>query len=478
MVFVSSCQSPTSSDPDIISKQDVEILIGTFRGNEERNFYGWGEPSGLNIIWKFYLGEGETVISRKLGSRTWTGAGWTGQPLLVREGSDTFLIQGAYDHNIRKLNAVTGEEIWKYSFDDVVKGTGTLWINHNSAEPENSIMLFQGSRLGLGNYLDSDHIPCFRAISYFTGKELWRLDVKWTDSYSRDADGSGLVISDTLYMALENSLLTVIDPDPGKAAIKDSMLQPQIIRELVLYTEEDVIAHKNNVVTESSPARLRDHLYIASGAGHVYGYNLKTGEIDWDFYIGSDIDGSVVVTSDSCLLVPVEKQYIQGQGGVFKLNPEKDPAHSVIWYFPVEDTLFESWEGGVISTPGINDMYIMPEKPKLAAITALDGFVYIIRHDVTDTANTAKGPDGITDYPIPALVAKLETGPSISSPVITDNRIITAGYNGIFLYSYDDSCNFTLIGKYASAFEASPVIWDNRIYIASRDGFLYCFGIK
>jgi len=478
MVFLSSCQSPPGSKPDIKSKQDVEILIGTFRGNEERNFYGWGEPSGLDIIWKFYLGEGETVISRKLGSRIWAGAGWTGQPLMVREGPDTFLIQGAYDHNLRKLSAATGEEIWKYSFDDVVKGTGTLWMNPHSAEPENSLILFQGSRLGAGNFLDSEHIPSFRAISYFSGQELWRLDVKWTDSYSRDADGSGLVIDDTLYMALENSLLTVINPDPLKAEVRDSMLQPEIIRELVLYTEEDVIAHKKNVVTEASPARLKDHLFVASGAGHVYGYNLNNGEIDWDFFIGSDLDGSVVVTSDSCLLVPVEKQYIPGRGGVFKLNPAMEPEHSVIWYFAVQDTLYEGWEGGVIGTPGINDSYIQENDMKLAAIPSLDGFTYIIRHDKIDPGKTTEGPDGETTFPVPLLVAQLETGASISSPVLTGNRLITAGYEGIYLYSYDSSGIFTLLDKYCSVFEASPVTWGDRIYIAARDGYLYCFGIK
>ena len=248
-VFFFSCPSPPGVEPDIQEDEDIEIIIGTFRGNEERNFYGTGEPSGLDIMWKFFLGEGETVISRNIGLKLWAGAGWTGQPLLVREGADTFLIQGAYDHNLRKLNAANGMEIWKYSFDDVIKGTGTLWKNPNSSEPDNKIILFQGSRLGVGNYLDSEHIPSFRAVSYFTGNELWRLDVKWTDSYSRDADGSGLAIRDTLYMALENSLLTVINPDPVNAAIKDSMLQPEIISEVLLYADEDVKAHKKNVVT-------------------------------------------------------------------------------------------------------------------------------------------------------------------------------------------------------------------------------------
>jgi len=112
---------------------------------------------------------------------------------------------------------------------------------------------------------------------------MWRLDVKWTDSYSRDADGSPLIINDTVYTGLENSLFTVLNPDPDSAVMKDNMLQPYIIQERLLYRKEDVLDHKNNIVTESSPCRLGNHIYISSGSGHVWGYNLKSRELDWDF---------------------------------------------------------------------------------------------------------------------------------------------------------------------------------------------------
>ena len=398
--------------------------------------------------------------------------------MFLSSHSDTFLIQGANDHHLRKINAVSGEEIWRYEFDDVVKGTGTVWINEHNINSEEGVMIFQGSRLGVNNFLDSRHVPSFRAISYFTGNELWRLDVKWTDSYSRDADGSGLVIDDTLYMALENSLLTVIDPCPSKASVTDSMLQPLIISETILYSPEDVVDHNNNVVTEASPARLGNRLYIASGAGHVYGYNLITKKIEWDFFIGSDLDGSVVVTSDGCLLVSVEKQYIKGPGGVFKLNPDLEPEDAVVWYFPVRDTLYYGWEGGVIGTAAVNDNYIAPGQRKLAAFAALDGFTYVVDHSSIDTSVLATGPDSIRSYPTPVLVARLKTGPSISSPVITENRLIAAGYSGLSLFSYNEESEFILLDKFPAAFEASPVIWDKRVFIASRNGYLYCFGEK
>ena len=96
-------------------------------------------------------------------------------------------------------------------------------------------------------------------------------------------------------------------------------------------------------------------MYIASGSGHIYCCNLKTDSLDWDFYIGpSDIDGSAIVTNDSCLLISVEKQYIKGNGGVFKLTPRKKPSECVEWCFPVKGTKISSWESGVIKSDGFN----------------------------------------------------------------------------------------------------------------------------
>ncbi len=454
----------------------IKILIPTFLGNEKRNYYGNKAPSDLSLNWKLYLGQGQTVISRKLGSRIWAGAGWTGQPLLVEEDTILFIIQGAFDHNLKKINANSGQIIWEYKFDDVVKGTGTIWSNNKSDTGDNQLVILQGSRLGVGNYLDSDHIPSFRAVSYFTGKELWRLDVKWTDSYSRDVDGSALVIDDTVYIGLENSLFTILNPDPDYADTLDGMLQPQIIREITLYEKKDAIAHRNNVVTESSPCRLGDVIYIASGSGHVYGYDMKKQQLSWDFFIGSDIDGSAVVTDDSCLIVTIEKQYIKGKGGAFKLNPLKPPQESVVWYFPTENAKYSTWEGGIIGSAGINDAYHDGELPYLAVFAAIDGYIYVVEHTLIKDKNSVKGPDGITRYPTPVVCYSEKTGPSISTPVITDNRIITAGYNGIHLYSYDKNRKISKLDTFGGTFEATPVVHNSRLYVASRDGYLYCLG--
>jgi outer membrane protein assembly factor BamB len=470
---------PASPQATPAGSDTTEVLISTFRGNDQRNYYGRGAPDNLQVVWKLWLGKGRTVISRKLGERIWAGAGWTGQPLLVREKDSLFLIQGAYDHHLKKINAATARVVWQYLFDDVVKGTGTLWQNPHPRTPEEAWLILQGSRLGTQHYMDAPHIPSYRAVSLLTGRELWRLDSKWTDSYSRDVDGSALIVNDTVYIGLENSLFTLLDPDPARATVRDSMLQPRILKELRLYHRQDVTDHKYNVVTESSPARLDRSIYITSGSGHVFRYNMDRQVLDWDFYTGSDMDGSPVVTRDSCILVSVEKQYIPGPGGIFKLDPRQPPAKAVRWYFPTKNTEVGSWEGGVIGTAAVNDFERPADQPALAAFSGIDGYLYLIRHDSLQPDTLVAGPDSLTPYPMPVLLDRYRIGPSISSPLITGDKLIAASYNGLFLFRITgrkDDLHLQLLDRFIAPFEATPIIWKGHLYLASRNGYLYCFG--
>ena len=181
------------------------------------------------------------------------------------------------------------------------------------------LIIFQGSRLGYGKYLDTKHVPSYRAISLYDGSELWRLDVRMTDSYSRDVDGSGIICNDSLFIGLENGTLAIINPTILDQ--KNKKNYPKTLNEIPLYNDSDVIKHNHNLVTESSPSILNNHIYIASGSGHIFGYNKKLKKIDWDYYIGADIDGSTVITKDSSILIGFEKEFLEGNGGVLKISP-------------------------------------------------------------------------------------------------------------------------------------------------------------
>ena len=57
--------------------QKIELINPTFLGNERRNYYGNKAPDTLKLIWKHYLGEGKTTISKNIEDQIWAGAGWT-----------------------------------------------------------------------------------------------------------------------------------------------------------------------------------------------------------------------------------------------------------------------------------------------------------------------------------------------------------------------------------------------------------------
>lgn len=482
-----SCKPDTEASKSQLSKidsiliekreyQKVRILIQTFLGNFQRNYYGDSAPAKLDLIWEFDLGTGETRVGAE--TKKWSGAGWTGQPLLVREDTTFYLIQGSYDHTLKKINAFTGELVWQYQYDDVVKGTGTIWNTSNEEDEFNQFVILQGSRQGLANSLSSEIVPSYRAISYLTGEELWRFNSKRTESYSRDVDASALILNDTAYIGLENGIFMAFDPNYKTANLKDGILQPKVFFTDSLYEKSDNAKHGGNLVTEASPSILGDKIYISSGSGHIYGFNLKTKKIDWDFYTGSDIDGSPVVTNDSCIIVAIEKQYIAGNGGILKLDPSKEPKDAVIWYFPTGNKEFATWSGGVIGSVGINDFYNKNNKyPSIAAFVGIDGNMYIVNHKEIDSTKTVLGFDNTTRYPTPKLIMKVETGPSISTPIIVNNRLIAATYDALYLYEFDENLNFTQLDmKIYSAIESTPIVYNGRLYVACRNGLLYCLG--
>ncbi len=420
----------------------VRIQTGTFLGNEKRNYYGNIPPNALDIIWQKKLGTGETSVAGKI--LKWSGAGWTGQPLIVTEDTSVFLIQGSYSHKLRKINAKNGKTIWEYDFNDVIKGTGSLWINPKADSAQNKYVILQGARQGFNRNSRQKHIPSYRAVSYMTGKELWRLNSKRTKSYSRDVDASALIINDTAYIGLENGIFTVFNPNPSKIDSLDGMIQPKIYEEHWLYSKKDNLAHGGNLVTEASPTRLRNHIYISSGSGHVFGYNLDTRKIDWDFYTGSDMDGSPVVTNDGCILIAIEKQYIPGKGGIMKLDPRLPADSCVKWYMPTDNRLFASWQGGVIGSVGINSAYIKKTDsiPEMAAFIGIDTKLYVVNVNKTVPKKMVKGPLNKHNYPTPELVFKYKTGASISTPIFFKDRLITCTYSGIYMFGFSQDLKF------------------------------------
>ena len=460
-------------------KRDLQIIIQSFLGNEKRNYYGENPPSKLDVIWKTFIGGGKSNMPTKNGgTNIHYGAGWTGQPLLIKEKEKLFLFQGSYDHNVRKIDAETGEVIWKFDCGDAVKGTGSLWLNTKAKNENEKLILIQGSRQGVNVSLRSKDIFSLKGISGFSGEELYRINIENTPSVSRDVDGSALIYNDTAYIGLENGVFLIFNPNPENASEINNHFEPEEIHKVKLYSQSDLAKHGGQIITESSPCRIGRMIYVAAGSGWVFGYDMDKKDITWQYYIGSDLNGSCVVTDDSCLLVPVEKQLIPGNGGMLKLDPSKAPEEATVWYFPTGNTSLNSWSGGIIGSPAVNNNYKSSNQKHLAAFSGIDGYVYVIDYKSIEENITVKGFDAKSNFQKPKLIFKYKIGSSICTPILFSNKLIAAGYGGIYLFEFNENYEFTLLDKFINTFEATPVVYNGRVFISAKDGYLYCLGEK
>jgi outer membrane protein assembly factor BamB len=494
-----------SSTPDVATGGTGDgIKIATFLGGSLRRSYGIGPaPSRLGLIWRVLLGSGQT--QRKIDNKLvwWAGSGWTGQCTVVRDKGRDYLLIGGYDHNLHKIDALTGKVVWQCPFDDVIKSTNTVIANPHPTGDADRLIVVAGSRRGFAFNTGDPRIAPLRAVSFTTGKELWRLPIPKTINYSQDVDSSPLLYEGVLYAAVEPGYVYGIDPFHWHQ-VGDHREPTVLKRSQQLFTAADAKAHPDlgqaNVAVEASPSRVGDTLYIACGAGRIYGLKLPGLEVVWDFHTGTDLDGSTVWGSDGVLMQAVEKQYTTRPGGIYGLDPTKPPASAPLWYFPTLDRGIAEWKAGVIGSVAVNDESDRDGRyPRLAAFVSVDGYVRVIARDAY-IGKTVLGPGVVGPLKTPVEVFRGSVGAGISTPIIVGDALVAAGYDHtVHLYRikyrassagapgalrspsgqyWTVSVTQTSTYKAGNSFESTPIVWGGRVYIGCRDGYLYCLGTR
>lgn len=491
-------RGPQPGPPLVAEDTSTVIAYGTYLGGPERRSYGRGPaPSRLDLIWKAEIGSGKT--NRKSDGKLvlWSGMGWTGQPLVVMDHGTPNLIVGGYDYGLRRIDMATGETVWRYEFEDVIKATPAVYLDPQRPVGDRAVIV-AGSRRGAGLDIGDPRITPLRAVSFSSGTEIWRMGVPKTEQYSQDVDASSMLVDGRLIVAVEPGFVYALDAHKTTRSGENTV--PVVIRKSPpLFTPADVAAHPDiggaNIAIEGSPALLGDRIYLASGSGHIYGLNRSTLRVEWDYAVGGDFDSTVAVTRSGKLLAGMEREHVPGHGGAFMLDPSKPPAEALVWFFPTLDRGIAEWNGGIVGSVAINDESD-PDgtRPPLAAFNSVDGYLYVVAYD--EIAGTdATGPRREAGLPTPRLVFKDHIGGSISTPVIVGDRIITAGFDDtVHLYSigYEDArpggvrtrdgrsvavkVSETASFRAGGMIESTPLVWDGRVYIGCRDGYLYCIG--
>lgn len=308
-------------DADAYNDESVKGIL-TFRGNNWRNASSFGTVNlteyKLTQVWK----KGISSLQKGSGSQSWTGCGWTGQPLIVQWPAETRKIMNLHDWakqkdnlveiiyptedgNIYFLDLETGAETRdKISLNVPFKGTGSI-------DPRGYPLLYCGS----GDQYDNDDQKS-RAfiISLINGKVLYEFGKQGTDPFARRKwyayDSAPLVDAetDTLIYPGENGIVytmklnTVYDPELGSISVNPSDIVKFRYDCNNIYDEIDKAdsTHKWQGY-EGSAVAWNGYLYLSSNDGMFQCIDLQTMRVVWIANTKDDTNGSPVldVISDS-----------------------------------------------------------------------------------------------------------------------------------------------------------------------------------
>ena len=433
------------SDPAAVGEpwgSTVEGLL-TFRGNPTRTYYGkgpipeapikqWSYPQNKNMC-------GSTTLNNE--DEQWCGTGWTGQPAIFKYRDSTWVVFGALDGAVHFVDAESGQPILApYQTEDIIKGSVTI-------DPDGYPLVYIGSR--------DDKLRVI-AFDREDPEELWALDADTVPGqlWNNDWDGSPVIIDDYMFEGGENSIFHIIKLNRSYDSSGLATVDPELVFSAPGYDDDLLFKVGSNVSIENSVAVSENTVYFANSGGLVQGWDitdLKSGvdpERTFRYWVGDDVDASVVVDEEGFLYVGVE--YERGLsrsfevGQIIKLNPRnvEDP---LVW--SVFDTA--QLPDGVWATPALyKDIVIVPTDS--ARIIGIDRETGSIRWE----------------FFLP--------GPLWSSPVVVDDVLIQADCSGnVSGFDISDTSikpPRLWVVYIGGCIESTPAVWEGKIIVGSRDG--------
>ena len=433
----------------------VEGLL-TFRGNPTNTYYGTGPiPITPEIKWT-YPDSPMCSASTDLGvTSTWCGNGWTGQPVIwERPDGITELIFGAYDRRLHFLDAESGRPTRSPILTgDIIKGTPTI-------DPDGYPLVYFGSR---------DNLLRIVALDRTEPVVIWEVEAKLSEGrWNDDWDASPRIVNDIMFEGAENGLFHIFRLNRNYDELGLVTVDPELLLKMVTYNERllnDIGPGYPAVSVENTSAIFEGRVYFANSAGRVIGLDIELvlagvpaeEAIVFDYWVGDDVDASIVIDEEGMLYVSVEyERYLDRAkelGQLIKLDPynETDP---YLWgmYSLTEPPA----KGGLWSTPALG-------KEVLYAVTN-KGFLIAVDRETGEEV----------------WVFEIGAG-SWSSPAIVDGHLIVAGNNGLVHDFFIGGDERTPVLQWTfqvgnGHIESTPAVWNGMIYLGNRDGFMYAIG--
>jgi hypothetical protein len=285
----------------------------TFRGNNYREgaSYGTADVSqgALSLLWSVTTGS----LAKTSGTGSWTGSGWTGQPLLVKWPEDLKQIMNLKD--AKKSASDLVEVIYpcldgKIYFLDLKDGSATRSTITSGGGPFKGTGSIYPSgvpilTVGHGEGAPGKESARVRLYSLIDQKQLYSFGKKpdaqsFRGFYAYDSSALYDAGSDTLIQPGENGILYTLKLNTSfdKAAGTVSVSPSQSVK--LRYTAPNYANSSDNIPNgrwwgmEDSAVAWRNYLYVTDNGGKLMCYDLNTMKLVWAQNVLDDTNGSPV----------------------------------------------------------------------------------------------------------------------------------------------------------------------------------------
>jgi len=460
--------------------------VVTFRGNNYRNDAVYGdvnlsEGSFEGTSWTYGIG---SLASSDGGS--WTGCGWTGQPLIVQWPEETKQVMNMYEEKKAKedlvevIYATLDGCIYFLDLEDGSQTRDVLYIGMTfkgagALDPRGYPLMYVGS----GDYNAYGTAPHMFIISLIDGEILWSEgsydEFAYRSSWSA-FDSSPIVDAetDTLIWPGENGVFYTMKLNTEYNKTEGTIsVDPEVVK--ARYDSER--SYQTYYGMESSIVCFDHYGYVSDNTGYFFCFDLNTMELVWVQDTLDDSNSTPVFEFDET----TGRGYIytapslhwtadynaSGMIPIYKLDAITG---EIIWKTEYDCRTISEISGGVQSTPALGREGTDLEGTIFYTIARCEGF-YIGKLAAIDTeTGEEKWSYDMDNY-------------TWSSPVCVYDE---NGHGYVIMFD-SVGAGFLLDGVTGEVLdtisagwlvEASPAVWGNKVVVGTRGSQIYCFELK
>lgn len=293
---------------DPVDYQSVPGIL-TFRGNNFRNCASWGTvASGATTLTQAWEYNGVGTLPSSAWAFSWTGTGWTGQPLIIHWDKDVQQLMNLYPDKKAKdgltevIQVTMDGKIYFFDLDDgkptrdplnvgfTIKGTPCV-------DPRGYPILY----VGQGDNNGADKKIGYRIFSLIDYSLLYYQDGMDSRAYRKTwgaCDSSPIVnaASDTLIYPNENGMIytvklnTVFDKATGALSIRPESVDYRYLIDGI---------SGNDIGIESSISVYDHYGYCSDNSGNLICVDLNTMKMVWTRQLDDDSDVTPVIEEEN-----------------------------------------------------------------------------------------------------------------------------------------------------------------------------------